>query len=122
MNVPGGPMIQSRCARYFERLKPVRFGVAAVGVAMQLSACTIISLPGLPVATTPPPTTSPVERSTEIATAAWEVPLDAIGQPVVADGVALVYAKTPAGVAAHAISVTNGKELWTDPACSPGAR
>ncbi|BCW37445.1 hypothetical protein StoSoilA2_35010 [Arthrobacter sp. StoSoilA2] len=115
MNVPGGTMIQSRSARYFERLKPVRFGVAAVGVAMLLSACTIISLPGLPVATTPPPTTSPVERSTEIATAAWEVPLDAIGQPVVADGVALVYAKTPAGIAAHAISVANGKELWTQP-------
>lgn len=43
------------------------------------------------------------------------MPLDAIGQPVVADGVALVYASTPRGVNAHAFSVADGKQLWTQP-------
>ncbi|MFK0039431.1 hypothetical protein ACIQTW_06280 [Paenarthrobacter sp. NPDC090517] len=115
MDVPGGTMIQSRSGRFFERLKPARFGAAAVGAAILLSACTIIPLPGVPAATTPPPSTSPVERSTEITTAAWEVPLDAIGQPVVADGVALVYARAAGGVEAHALSVATGKELWKQP-------
>mgnify|MGYP003575524039 FL=1 len=115
MDVPGGTMIQSRSARFIARWKPVLSGIVAVGVASLLSACTMIPLPGIPAATTPPPSTSPVERSTEITTAAWEVPLDAIGQPVVADGVALVYASSPTGVNAHAFSVADGKQLWTQP-------
>ncbi len=116
MDVPGGTMIQSQSARFLARWKPVLSGIVAVGVASLLSACTMIPLPGgNPAATTPPPSTSPVERSTEITTAAWEVPLDAIGQPVVADGVALVYASTPRGVNAHAFSVADGKQLWTQP-------
>ncbi|MDO6144596.1 PQQ-like beta-propeller repeat protein [Paenarthrobacter aurescens] len=75
----------------------------------------MIPLPGKPAATTPPSSPAPVARNTEIATAAWEVPLEPIGQPVVADGVALVYAKTATGVNAHAFSVADGKQLWTQP-------
>jgi hypothetical protein len=108
-------MIQSRSSRVRARIQSVGFGVAAVGAAMLLSACTMIPLPGKPTATTPPASVAPAARNTEIATAAWEVPLEPIGQPVVADGVALVYAKTATGVNAHAFSVADGKQLWTQP-------
>lgn len=110
-------MIQSLTSRLRVRLTSVGVGVTAVGAALLLSACTMIPLPGMPVATTPAPTpsTAPIERNTETTTAAWEVPLDPIGQPVVADGVALVYAKVANGVNAHAFSVADGKQLWTQP-------
>ncbi|ABM10250.1 PQQ-binding-like beta-propeller repeat protein [Paenarthrobacter aurescens] len=108
-------MNRSRSARLFGRLKSVGFGVTAVGAAVLLSACTMIPFPPAPIATTPPASTAPAARNTETATAAWEVALDPIGQPVVADGVALVYAKTATGVNAHAFSVADGKQLWTQP-------
>ncbi|MCP1415210.1 hypothetical protein [Paenarthrobacter sp. A20] len=97
------------------RLKSVGLAITAVGAAFLLSSCTFLTPQAAPATSTPAPTVAPVERSTETATAAWEVALDPIGQPVVADGVALVYAKSAAGVAAHAISVADGKELWTQP-------
>ena len=108
-------MIQSRSSRFPARITSVKFGVTALAAAMLLSACTMIPLPGKPAATTSPSSPAPVSRNTEIATAAWEVPLNPIGQPVVADGVALVYAKTATGVNAHAFSVADGKQLWTQP-------
>jgi len=86
-----------------------------LAAAMLLSSCTLIPLPGKPAATTPPASPAPVTRNTETTTAAWEVPLEPLGQPVVADGVALVYASTPTGVNAHAFSVADGKQLWTQP-------
>ncbi len=115
MDVPGGTMIQSRSSRFPARITSVKCGVAALAAAVLLSACTMIPLPGKPAATTSPSSPAPVSRNTEIATAAWEVPLEPIGQPVVADGVALVYASTPAGINAHAFSVADGKQLWTQP-------
>ncbi|MGJ3189267.1 hypothetical protein [Paenarthrobacter sp. FR1] len=102
-------------AQLSARLKPVGLGIVAVGAAMLLASCSLLPQPATPAASTPTPSDAPLERNTEITTAAWEVPLDPIGQPVVADGVALVYAKSTAGVAAHAISVADGKELWTQP-------
>ncbi len=96
-------------------LKSVRLGVAAVGAAILLTSCSLLPQLPVPTATTPAPSHAPAARSTEIATAAWEVALDPVGQPVVADGVALVYAKGANGVDAHAISVADGKELWTQP-------
>ncbi|MDI2035730.1 PQQ-binding-like beta-propeller repeat protein [Paenarthrobacter nitroguajacolicus] len=89
----------------------------AIAAAATLSACTLLPLP-LPAASKasePPASAAPPERNKETATAAWEVTLDPIGQPVVADGVALVYTKGSAGVEAHALSVATGKELWTQP-------
>ncbi|MBM7794203.1 hypothetical protein [Paenarthrobacter ilicis] len=89
--------------------------LAVLTVAILLSACTSTAVPGTPTATPPAPSAAAVERNTEVATAVWEVPLEPIGQPVVADGVALVYAKSATGVAAHAFTVATGKELWTQP-------
>ena len=82
-----------------------------------MSSCTVLPLPGLPAATptTQAPSQTAEARSTEITTAAWELPLEPLGQPVVSDGVALVYAKASGGVEAHAISVSTGKELWKQP-------
>jgi hypothetical protein len=97
------------------RVKSWAFAITTVGAALLLASCTAFPIPGLPVATTPAPSSAPQERNTEIATAAWEVALEPIGQPVVADGVALVYAKSATGVSAHAVSVADGKELWTQP-------
>ncbi|WP_159733310.1 outer membrane protein assembly factor BamB family protein [Arthrobacter sp. 9V] len=108
-------MIQSRSSRFPARITSVKGGVAALAAALLLSACTMIPLPGKPAATTSPSSPAPVSRNTGTATAAWEVPLEPIGQPVVADGVALVYATTPTGVNAHAFSVADGKQLWTQP-------
>ena len=89
----------------------------ASAAAALLSACTMLPLP-FPAAGTPsgPPASAAVpDRNKETTTAAWEVALEPLGQPVVADGVALVYAKGSAGVEAHALSVATGKELWTQP-------
>ncbi|MEO3942002.1 hypothetical protein V3C41_13055 [Paenarthrobacter nicotinovorans] len=108
-------MIQSRSSRALAGITSIGFRIAAVGAAMMLSACTMIPLPVEPTATTPPASAAPAARNTETATAAWEVPLNPIGQPVVADGAALVYAKTATGVNAHAFSVADGKLLWTQP-------
>ncbi|MFF1831721.1 PQQ-binding-like beta-propeller repeat protein [Paenarthrobacter sp. NPDC058040] len=90
--------------------------LAATG-ALLMSSCTVLPLPGLPAATptTQAPSQTAEARSTETAAVVWEKPLSAIGQPVVQDGVALVYAKASAGVEAHAYSVKDGKELWTQP-------
>ncbi len=115
MDVPGGTMIQSQSSRFPARITSVKCGIAALATAMLLSACTMIPLPGKPAATTSLSSPAPAARNTEIATAAWEVPLEPIGQPVVADGVALVYARAAGGVEAHALSVTTGKELWKQP-------
>ena len=108
-------MIQSRSSRALAGITSIGFRIAAVGAAMMLSACTMIPLPVEPTAATPPASAAPAARNTETATAAWEVALTPIGQPVVADGVALVYASTPTGVNAHAFSVADGKQLWTQP-------
>ncbi|MEV7606274.1 hypothetical protein AB0N65_12615 [Paenarthrobacter sp. NPDC089322] len=97
------------------RFNPAGLAIGAAGAALVLSACTALPLPVMPVATTPATSTAPAERNKEITTAAWEVSLDTIGQPVVTDGIALVYAKGANGLAAHAISVADGEELWTQP-------
>ncbi|MFJ4029150.1 hypothetical protein ACIPWF_17305 [Paenarthrobacter sp. NPDC089989] len=99
-----------------KRFKLLGVGLATVG-ALLLSSCVALPLPGMPKATptSPAPTKAPNARNTETTTAAWEVPLEPLGQPVVSDGVALVYAKASGGVEAHAISVSTGKELWKQP-------
>lgn len=55
---------------------------------------------------------NPLFRSTKVATASWELKLEPISQPVILDGVALVYATSSVGLSAHAISVATGKQLW----------
>ena len=92
-------------------------GALAISTAVLLSACTLLPLPR-PAASppaTPPASAEVKDRNKETATAAWEVALDPLGQPVVADGVALVYTKGSTGVEAHALSVADGKELWKQP-------
>lgn len=89
------------------RQKSAVLATVAIGVSLTLGACT-----APPSAGTPSPSTNVLDRSTTSADAVWEVALSPIAQPEVADGVALVYAKTASGVTAHAISVTDGKEIW----------
>ena len=64
------------------------------------------------------PAASPPDHSTP-AEEVWRAPLDVVGQPLVADGVALVYATKGEELAIHAFDTATGKELWTAPA-SPG--
>lgn len=96
------------------RQKYAALAVAAVGVSLTLGACTAPASTG-----TPSPSTNVLDRSATSAGAIWEVALSPIAQPEVTDGVALVYAKTASSVTAHAVSVTDGKELWTQ-AVHPG--
>ncbi|MFJ4167889.1 hypothetical protein ACIPY3_00115 [Paenarthrobacter sp. NPDC089714] len=109
-------MSSASTARGRKRFKLLGVGLAAVG-ALLLSSCVALPLPGMPKATptSPAPTKAPDARNTETTTAAWELPLEPLGQPVVSDGVALVYAKVSGGVEAHAIAVSTGKELWKQP-------
>lgn len=81
------------------------FASAALLSLIALSACS-----GAGSVTAVP---NPLERSSEAAVAAWELQLHPIAQPAVADGVALVYAKSETGVKAHAVAVDSGKELWS---------
>ena len=55
-----------------------------------------------------------MERSAVTVTADWEVEMDVLGQPAVADGVALVYTKG-AELQARAVSLADGSELWSQP-------
>lgn len=43
----------------------------------------------------------------------WQQPLDVIGQPVVADGVAVVLATRKKKLRLHAFDVATGEQLWT---------
>ncbi|MFC8038863.1 PQQ-binding-like beta-propeller repeat protein [Paenarthrobacter sp. NPDC057355] len=110
-------MTHSRPAMLRARFTSFGLGALAIGTAVLLSACTMLPLPR-PAESSPsqPPASAEVpDRNKETATAAWEVALEPIGQPVVADGVALVYTRVAGGVEAHALSVATGKELWKQP-------
>ncbi|MDP9936271.1 outer membrane protein assembly factor BamB [Paenarthrobacter nicotinovorans] len=110
-------MTHSRPAMLRARFTSFGLGALAIGTAVLLSACTMLPLPrpAESSATTPPATAEVPDRNKETATAAWEVALEPIGQPVVTDGVALVYTRVSGGVEAHALSVATGKELWKQP-------
>ncbi|MCP2047916.1 UNVERIFIED_ORG: hypothetical protein J3D58_001988 [Paenarthrobacter nicotinovorans] len=110
-------MTHSQPAMLRAHLTSWGLGALALGTAVLLSACTMLPLPlSAPPGTSKPPASSEAPpRNKETATAAWEVALDPIGQPVVADGVALVYTRGTEGVEAHALSVATGKELWKQP-------
>lgn len=59
------------------------------------------------------PAANPLDRSSTGAAPVWDVKVEPIAQPVIADGVALVYAKGTDGLKVMGISVADGKELWS---------
>ncbi|MCF3137990.1 PQQ-binding-like beta-propeller repeat protein [Paenarthrobacter sp. AR 02] len=108
-------MTSSLTSRPFALIKSVGLAVTAVAVVIFLASCTLIPLPKMTSAPKAPPSAELLKRSNNATVAAWEVPLDPIGQPVVADGVAVVYGKTSGGITAYAFSAADGKQLWTNP-------
>lgn len=108
-------MISSLTSRPLAIIRSIGLGVTAVAVVIFLSSCTLIPLPKMTSAPKAPPSAELLKRSHNAITAAWEVPLEPIGQPVVADGVAVVYGKTSNGITAYGFSAADGRQLWTNP-------
>lgn len=89
----------------------VKYGLSSLGAAglcLLLAGC---SVAGGGKGSTP----SVLDRGVASTTSTWDLPVEAIAQPVVADGIALVYANDDNGLKALAVSASDGKELWSQP-------
>lgn len=90
------------------RSKSFASSIGAAGVCLLLAGCSASGgVDG--------PAPNALERSSDSVTPIWELTVEPIAQPVVADGIALVYVKDDGGVKATAVTVADGKELWSKP-------
>lgn len=80
----------------------------AAGASLLLAGCSIAG----GVTNSAP---NALDRGSSSTAPIWELAVEPIAQPVVADGVALVYAKDKDGLKALAVSMDDGKELWSRP-------
>lgn len=99
----------SSISRGRNRLQPPVLALGAAAVSVLLASC---SGSGAGAGAVAAPNV--LERSADSPPPAWDLIVDSIAQPAVADGVVLVYAKG-SGLNAHAVSVADGKPLWSLP-------
>ena len=96
-------------------------GLAALALLTTLAACSSGDDEDRPDGKQRSDTSPAVERDTTDVEPAWRLQLDAIAQPEVADGVALVVTRTPGrSLTVVAADVETGEKLWSRP-WSPGA-
>lgn len=78
--------------------------VSVLTTSVMLASCSVSGSDSAP---------NVLERTGTAAEPLWELSVDPIAQPAVADGTALVYVKSPKGVDAMAVSVADGTKLWS---------
>lgn len=89
----------------------VRYGLSSLGAAGVCLLMVGCSIAGDVNESTP----SVLDRAVANASSTWDLTVNPIAQPVVADGIALVYASDDNGPKALAVSVADGNELWSQP-------